>query len=132
MDSHFNHCAVMAGKDDGDNKSESSFVCIGSDVSVKVEDNMEVDKLGAHADAQSDSNKVISAQGAVEAQSGITDGVGVPAPLEVASPPGDWSQPPAHPPALFSAGMQVTVAECMENSCATNIGCYSSIGKEGS
>ena len=46
----------------------------------------------AHVDAQSGSNEVISAQGADEAQSGITDGVGVPVPLEVASPPGDWSE----------------------------------------
>ena len=133
FDSPFNHCAVMAGKDDGDNKSESSFVCIGSDVSVKAEDhNMEVDKSGALADAQSDSKEVFSAQGAVEAHSGITDGVGVPASPEVAIPPGDWSQPSAHLPAWFIAAFQVTVIECMENNGATNNGCYLSSWEKGS
>ena len=105
----------MAGKDDGDNKFEFSFLCIGSDVSVKAEDNdIEVDKSGAVADAQSDSTEVVFAQGAVEAPSGITDGVGVPASSEVAIPPGDWSQPSGHPPAWFIAAMQVAVTECME------------------
>jgi len=82
----------------------------------------------AHVDAQAGSNEVISAQGADEAQSGITDGVGVPVPLEVASPPENFlpssppgwngSQPPVYRPEWFSEVMcevKSTVAESMKH-----------------